>query len=212
MVAPTSTDDLTLTLTPPGYISFQDYLQQYDGIHAEWHNGKVEEVMANNLTHQNILLFISAVLQLYLGYRPVVQLLLAGFNMYNGEVQRARQPDLMIVLNEHRDRILQTYLNGVADIAVEIVSPESVRRDYDTKFAEYASVGVREYWIIDPMRQVFDIHGLNAEGVYQRAAADAEGRVISGLLPDFRFDPRVLWQTPLPAGLALFQVVQAMVG
>lgn len=37
-------------------------------------------------------------------------------------------------------------------LIVEVVSPESVERDYDTKTLEYAAFGVDEYWIIDPLK------------------------------------------------------------
>lgn len=40
----------------------------------------------------------------------------------------------------------------VPDLAVEIVSPSSVRRDRIEKRIIYARCGVREYWVIDPAR------------------------------------------------------------
>ncbi len=36
-------------------------------------------------------------------------------------------------------------------LIVEVVSPESIERDYNTKTSEYATFGVDEYWIIDPL-------------------------------------------------------------
>lgn len=32
-------------------ISFEEFLKQFDGVHAEWHNGNVEIVIANNAVH-----------------------------------------------------------------------------------------------------------------------------------------------------------------
>ncbi len=43
-------------------------------------------------------------------------------------------------------------LEACADICIEIVSPESVTRDYGDKFVEYEKAGVQEYGIIDPNR------------------------------------------------------------
>ena len=38
------------------------------------------------------------------------------------------------------------------DLAFEIVSPSSVRRDRIEKRIIYARCGVREYWVVDPAR------------------------------------------------------------
>ena len=49
-----------------------------------------------------------------------------------------------------------TYLDGPADVVVEIISPESRLRDRGEKFAEYEMGGVREYWLIDSERHEAD--------------------------------------------------------
>lgn len=38
-------------------------------------------------------------------------------------------------------------------LAVEVVSPESIKRDYQTKLREYTQAGVPEYWIVDPLQE-----------------------------------------------------------
>lgn len=37
-------------------------------------------------------------------------------------------------------------------LIVEVVSPESVKRDYRHKRSEYAALEVPEYWIVDPLK------------------------------------------------------------
>jgi Uma2 family endonuclease len=191
-------------------VSFEDYLTRFDGKHAEWVLGNVVVYMSNNAQHQRIILFLANLLNLYLGFRQIGQLILASFTMFVGKDKPAREPDLMIVLNENSDRIQKTYLNGPADIAIEIVSPESSMRDYGVKFHEYEAVGVREYWLFDPIRQQADIHVLQADQHYHRAALDAQGRLISTLLPGFALDPNVLWRENLPNGNDLIALVQQM--
>src|SRR5205814_800323 len=41
----------------------------------------------------------------------------------------------------------------IPDIVVEIISAGSEERDYQEKRAEYLTIGVREYWIIDVGQQ-----------------------------------------------------------
>jgi len=42
------------------------------------------------------------------------------------------------------------YFDGPPALAIEIVSPDSVFRDYVQKRQIYEDAGVQEYWIIDP--------------------------------------------------------------
>ena len=43
-----------------------------------------------------------------------------------------------------------TFLDGPADLVIEVISDDSVTRDRVEKFDEYLEAGVREYWVIDP--------------------------------------------------------------
>jgi Uma2 family endonuclease len=197
-------------------ISFQKFLKVYDGCHAEWIMGRVEALGSSTILHQNILLFLITLLELFLGFNSIGELFVVNFTMFVGEDKPAREPDLMIVLNAHRDRIKQTFLDGPADIAIEIVAPESSERDRGTKFDEYEAAGVEEYWLFDPLRQQADIHVLTpiseTESRYRRVELDTQGRLISTLLPGFALNPAILWQEEMPTGAELIQMVQNMVG
>lgn len=97
-----------------------------------------------------------------------------------------------------RNDLQRNFLDGPADLAVEIVSPESILRDRGTKYAEYEAGGVREYWILDPETQRADFFVLDAEGRYQPAQPDTSGRYDSAVLAGFWINVGWLWQTPLP--------------
>ena len=73
------------------------------------------------------------------------------------------------------NRLQRNFLDGPADLAIEIVSPESMLRDRGTKYGEYEAGGVREYWVLDPETQRADFFVLDASGRYQRAQPDADG-------------------------------------
>lgn len=125
-------------------LTFPDYLKQFDGQHAEWLCGDVI-IMTNNTQHADILGFVLSLLRLYLGMMKLGKALPVGVSMYLGDQQPAREPDVVIGLNDHLDRIKATFLDGAADIVIEIVSPESEMRDYVLKYREYETAGVREY-------------------------------------------------------------------
>lgn len=207
-----SQDALTHETIIASGLSYEEYQRQFmgDERRTEWITGDVILLM-NNVLHNEILSFLDTLLRLYLGFKPIGKVLLAGISMYVGDDKPAREPDLMIVLNEHRDRIQETRLNGAADIAIEIVSPESRARDAIIKYDEYQAIGVREYWLIDPERQQADIYVLDATGRYRRAALDGQGRLVSSLLAGFTLDPAILWRESLPEGADLIQLVQEWV-
>lgn len=194
----------------PEMVTFQEFLKQFEGQYAEWLMGKVEVYVSNNDKHQELLGFLVMLLGYYLGITKIGVFRLAGLPMYISDDQPARQPDLMIILTDHLDRLTPNYLNGPADICVEIVSPESAERDYGAKFVEYEAAGVREYWLIDPQRQRAEFHHLTADGVYHRLPLDGMGRLVSNLLPGFVLDPAILWAESLPDGLQVIEMVTTM--
>ena len=63
----------------------------------------------------------------------------------------AMVPDFLVVCDE--DKIDMKGINGAPDFVLEIISPSSERRDMVIKKAKYFSMGVREYWIVDPRRE-----------------------------------------------------------
>jgi Uma2 family endonuclease len=60
------------------------------------------------------------------------------------------EPDLVVVLAEHAERIGPQVIEGAPDLVVEILSPGSAGRDLTSKRDLYARFGIPEYWIVDP--------------------------------------------------------------
>ncbi len=195
-------------------ITFEQFLKDYDGQHAEWlPDGSVELVVGNNVDHNALLGLLHTLLSDYLERTDMGRVILAGYVMKSSSTGAGREPDLLVIFKPHLDRIRQTYLDGVADIAVEIVSPESVERDYGTKFGEYETVGVPEYWLFDPERDaalIYALHDTEHGRRYKLRPFDTHGRLTSGLLPGFALDPAILWAEPLPGFSAIGRLVDAM--
>lgn len=61
------------------------------------------------------------------------------------------QPDIMIVCD--KDKLDGKRCNGAPDFIIEIVSSGNPADDYVRKLYYYQSYGVREYWIVDPLRK-----------------------------------------------------------
>lgn len=112
----------------------------------------------------------------------------------------ARQPDIFVITKEQMSRLTPERFEGPADLVVEIVSKDSVRRDRQEKFREYQDAGVREYWIVDSRRgrDRADFYRLDDEGQYVLYATEDDERVESVVLPGFWLRPAWLWQHRTP--------------
>jgi Uma2 family endonuclease len=109
----------------------------------------------------------------------------------------APEPDIAFVSEAHRGRIRRGHVEGPPDLAIEIVSPESVDWDYGQKRNLYQRTGVAGYWIIDELQQAVTLLRLTARGKY-REVRPRKGELHSEVLPGFWLRPEWLWQEPRP--------------
>lgn len=195
-------------------MSFQEYLKAYDsveGVRTEWIAGEVAVYpVSNNVRHQRLLFFLAALLDYFLRKKGLGEVLLAGLPMYLGDDKPAREPDVMVVLTDHRERIQDTFLDGTADVVIEVVSPESDERDHGAKFIEYEAAGIPEYWLVDLIRREAIFYALGSDNRYHPIPHDEQGRLVSSLLSGFALDPAVMWQETLPGGAELGALVDQM--
>jgi Uma2 family endonuclease len=175
--------------------------------HSEWVEGEVIEFMTVKARHALVVGFLYRLIAAFVEHRrlgivigdPYAMLIRDG----NGEPRRHRQPDLLVLLAAHQDRLTEERLEGPADLVVEVVSDDSEKRDRQDKLAEYAAVGVPEYWLVEGRAgrqgtELYVQYVQNAAGSYDRALPDGEGRLHSTALPGFWLDPAWLAADPLP--------------
>jgi Uma2 family endonuclease len=107
------------------------------------------------------------------------------------------EPDIAFVRKERLHLVQRGFTDGPPDLAVEIVSPESVERDYKKKRSQYQRAGVLEYWIIDEIEEKVTLLRLAASGRY-REVRPRNGALASEAMPGFWLRAEWLWQTPRP--------------
>jgi Uma2 family endonuclease len=182
---------------PERKLTYEEFLDAYPDTRAEWVNGKVILMPSPNLSHQSILGFLFRLLSDYVERHKLGQVLVAPFQMRLRAIPCGREPDVMFVSKSRLSDLTRMYLDGPADLAIEIVSPDSVQRDREEKFIEYQTAGVREYWLIDPDRKTAEFYDLGADRRYYPVPL-CEGAYRSEVLPGFRLRIDRLWQDPLP--------------
>ncbi len=183
-------------------ITYEEFLEQCDesGI-VEWVDGYVVREPTPGLRHQMLADFLAGVLRIFAEERELGQVVIAPFQMKTGADLPGREPDVLFIATEHLERLHERYLEGPADLAVEVISPTSRLRDRGEKLAEYEIGGVGEYWILDPEAQRADFYVLGADGRYERRRADAQGVYRSQVVAGFWFKETWLWQDPPPRTL-----------
>ncbi len=195
---------------PPTPVSFEEFLAWTDeDTHAEWVDGEIVLMAPASLEHQRLLDFLNDLVKTYVRSRGLGQVYFAPVLMRLPSRPSGREPDLLFISAAHLDRLRPTYLDGPADLVVEIVSPESNTRDRAEKLTEYEAAGIPEYWLIDPLREDAAFYQLSQDGLYRRSPIDADGIYRSAVLPGFRIKVDWLWQRPLPDAAALMQQVMA---
>lgn len=190
----------------PSKMTYEEFLAWADeDTLAEWVDGEVVMSSPASDRHQDIMGFLTSVLRIFTEQYDLGVVRPAPFQM---KLERGREPDILFVSNEHLERLRTAYLDGPADVVVEIISLESVERDRGAKFVEYEAAGIPEYWLIDPLRRWAEFYQLNEEGRYTPAFVGHQNVYQATAIPGFWLRVEWLWQTPLPPILDVIRELQ----
>jgi Uma2 family endonuclease len=187
-----------ITMTEAQFIVWMD-----EDVKAEFVDGKVIIVAPESSKSERLRWFIGKVLSTFVEHHGLGEVFGPNFRI------RVRQglwrvPDLLFVARERAHLIKETYLDGAPDLVMEIVSPDSVARDWREKYLDYEQAGVREYWVIDPQSRRVDVYHLGESGRYE-ALPLKEGIYHSTVVIGFFLRPEQLWQEPLPKTIDLLR-------
>ena len=190
-------------IPPKEKVTFEEYIEWLDEeTRAEWVNGKIELIPSPvSFGHQDLNGFLAGILSVYIETKSLGHVVFAPYVMRMAAISRARLPDLIFVQKDRTHLFTRYYLDGPADLVVEVISPESEKRDRKAKFAEYQVARIREYWLIDPDKQTAEFYELDEDGIYNRAALDDAGAYQSKAVAGFWLQVDWLWQMPKPTTL-----------
>lgn len=191
------------------HVSWEDYMEHHAADFAEWVDGDVIKMAPVRLRHHDLASFLFDLFRAYLKLSEGGKVLQSPFVMRLAK--SSREPDVFVVLPASLARLTETYLDGPADLVVEIVSPESDARDRVVKFSEYQNGGVPEYWIIDPMFQEALFYQRDDMGFFRRIQPDHSGVYHSKILSRLALHVDVLWRPTLPDAEETLRLVETMV-
>ena len=167
----------TTKLTYADYVRFPD-----DGLRHEIIDGEHYVTPSPATRHQRISRNLLYLIQSYLETHHLGEVFCAPFDALLSNFDIV-VPDLLYLSNERAGFLTSKNLQGPPDLVIEILSPSTKSRDMRLKRALYQRVGVREYWIVDPERNVVEVNRSDA-GTFKPAIVFTRQDVLtSPLLP-----------------------------
>ena len=140
--------------------------------------------MAETEVHILALLHLLSALRFYFRHRQDVYVIGDMFLYYRqGNPHARKAPDIMVIKGIDatvRRRSYKLWEEGVPpSIVIELTSGQTKKEDIVTKPALYASLGIKEYFLFDPMYEYLDEqligYRMDAEGEYVIIEPDADG-------------------------------------
>jgi Uma2 family endonuclease len=147
-----------------------------DGTRYEVIDGVLYMAPASSFAHQKTVALITTLLTIHVGFAGLGDVLVAPFDVELASGKTVVQPDVLVVLSEHRSVITPSHAVGAPDLVVEVASPSTASYDRRAKMDAYARAGVREYWIADPYAHTVEL--LQQENDAYRLVGVFQGQAI----------------------------------
>lgn len=152
--------------------TIEDIYALPDRERAELIDGKIYYMAPQNTKHQTLVMDLSYQIKDYINYHNgECSVFPAPFAVFlNDNDKNYVEPDISVVCD--KDKITDKGCNGAPDWVIEIVSLSSKQMDYYTKLFKYRTAGVREYWIVDPAKELVMVYRFEKEEMEQYSFAE----------------------------------------
>ncbi len=180
-----------------GPYTFDDFCTMIrEGEKADLINGVIYMASPDNTDANRLYGWLFMVIGFFLEVRDLGEIFGSRVALHLDD-RNGPEPDIAVVLKDRLRVVRRGHILGPCDLAMEVVSPESVERDYVDKRALYQEAKVLEYWIVDEEQESVTLLRLNDKGKY-REVRPRKGELHSAVLPGFWLRPEWLWQNPAP--------------
>ena len=137
--------------------TYEDYLNlPDDGKRYEVINGELVMVAAPNTFHQVVSGNLEYLLKSFLQKNKIGKIFHAPIDVFLENITVV-QPDIFFITNGRSDIITEKNIHGAPDLIIEILSPGTAYYDLIGKKEIYEKFAVKEYWIVDPIKQRIEI-------------------------------------------------------
>lgn len=137
-----------------------DYYNLPENVRAELIHGQFYNMAAPSRIHQKILSELHITIGQYIRTRHgSCEVYPAPFAVKLFQDDKTIvEPDISVICDP--DKLTSRGCNGAPDWIIEIISPGNPGHDYIYKLHLYADAGVREYWIVNPLKEKVIVYKL----------------------------------------------------
>ena len=178
---------------PPGPLTYEDYCElPDDGKRYEILDGELFVSLAPAPRHQTVLQNLHLILGRFVKDHKLGTIYIAPIDMLLAQTTVA-QPDLLFIGSGHDAIVTGRAVEGPPDLAVEILSPSTERKDRTTKATLYARYGIRHYWIVHPTERTIELFELETESYRHVVTEKGDAVVRSPLFPGLEIRLAEVW-------------------
>lgn len=190
---------MNMAIKKQEYISFEEYLdlrKNSDEI-IEYLDGIVCMSPSPSTQHQRISAKLTTEFMLFLRGKSC-EVLAAPYDieLYREDIEGKKIviPDLSVICD--KKGFTNNKYVGIPTLIVEILSPSNQAHDLVTKLNIYMKYGVKEYWIVNPLKESITIYTLDNNGYYEQEAVESHRGIINSKeLENFNVDLEYLFQS-----------------
>ncbi len=131
----------------------EDYWNLPEGTRAELIDGKLYDMAPPSWIHQQLVMELAGTIREYIKKNHGnCQVYPAPFAVnLDADDKDWIEPDISVICDPNK--LTDRGCSGAPDLIIEIVSPSSRKMDYSLKNTIYSQADVREYWIVDPVKE-----------------------------------------------------------
>nr|WP_300839216.1 Uma2 family endonuclease [uncultured Acetatifactor sp.] len=167
------------------YSTIEDIYNLPDGQRAELIDGELYMMATPGRIHQRLVMLLSNSIFNYINSKNGdCEVYPSPFAVFlNADDKLYLEPDISVICD--KDKLTEEGCEGAPDWIIEIVSPTSRPMDYNKKLFKYRTAGVREYWIVDPMKRQITVYNFEYDTFEEYSFSD---KVKAGIYDDFEID------------------------
>lgn len=143
--------------------TIEDIYALPNGKRAELIDGKIYYMAPPNTRHQRLVHLFDREIGNYIqSKKGECEVFPAPFAVFlNKDDINYVEPDISVICD--KSKLDEKGCHGAPDWIIEIVSPGNKPMDYFTKLFKYRAVDVREYWIVDPTKEMIIVYRFEKE-------------------------------------------------
>ena len=163
----------TLNLDESKRYTYADYLTWLDDKRRELIDGFIHLMSAPMRVHARVSMELSTFIRTFIKkrkgkchvyYAPFDVRLPLNNETEDNKIYNVVQPDICVICD--LSKLDDKGCIGAPDLIAEILSPSTLKYDWNYKFNLYEAAGVREYWIADPKSKTVIVFLLQPDGKY----------------------------------------------